>query len=72
MIGVDLFPLQASSLWPVFMWLSIHFIKISFELSVFMKTVVMSFPCFMNILLVMKTIFVLKLLLWKKSFSMKI
>jgi hypothetical protein len=37
-----------------------------------MKTVVMIFLFFMKILLVTKTRFVMKHLLWKKEFSMKI
>jgi hypothetical protein len=37
-----------------------------------MKTIVMSFPCFMKILLVRKTIFVMNLLLQRKAFATNI
>jgi hypothetical protein len=68
LIGVDLFPLQASTLCTDFIHLSICFVKIIFQLSVFMKAIVMSFPCFMKIFLAMNTIFVMKFLLWRKIF----
>jgi hypothetical protein len=72
MIGVDLFPLQASSPLQVFIQLSIHFVKIIFQLSIFTKTVVMSFICFINILPVTKTRFVMTHLLRKKAFAINI
>jgi hypothetical protein len=48
------------------------FCKDYFQLSIFMKTVVMIFLCSVKILPVTKTRFLMKYLLWKKSFSMKI
>jgi hypothetical protein len=37
-----------------------------------MKTIVVGFICFIKILLVTKTRFVMNYLLWKKAFAMKI